>query len=85
MRNFGIIIAMLAALGLASRPAGAQSLHDIADRYREQDRFNGVILVAGGLRLRAVELRRRLTDARCLCGVTPAQGCSSPRSPSLSR
>lgn len=55
MRKLGIVIATLGALALASRPAAAQSLHDIADRYREQDGFNGVILVADGTRLRVVE------------------------------
>lgn len=55
MRTFGIIIALLAAQGLASLPAAAQDYHDIADRYRELDGFNGVILVADGRGLCTVE------------------------------
>lgn len=55
MRTLAIIIAMLLAQGLTAAPATAQSYHDIADRYREQEGFNGVVLVADGQQLRAVE------------------------------
>jgi len=43
------------ALMLISAPVAAQSYHDIADRYREADSFNGVVLVGTGSRVDAVE------------------------------
>lgn len=55
IHTLAIIIAMLLAQGLAAVPTAGQSYHDILDRYQEQDGFNGVILVADGQRLRALE------------------------------
>jgi CubicO group peptidase (beta-lactamase class C family) len=53
MRRFFLL--MFGMVALASSPAGAQSYHDIADRYLERDGFNGVVLVATGDRIEAVE------------------------------
>lgn len=55
MHVFGVFMAILIAQGLAACPAGAQSYHDIADRYRERDGFNGVVLVGSGHQVRLVE------------------------------
>lgn len=53
MRLFGGAFA--GALALISNPVAAQSYHDIADRYRDAESFNGVMLVGTGGHVEAVE------------------------------
>lgn len=55
MRVFKFFVALMLVQGLAAFPANAASYHDIAERYRETDGFNGVILVGVGDRVEAVE------------------------------
>jgi CubicO group peptidase (beta-lactamase class C family) len=55
MRCIFLFGALAYAFMLMPVPAAAQSYHDIADRYREADNFNGLVLVGAGSRIETAE------------------------------